>query len=414
MNQKAILVSLFSVIVLVLALNLVSASLVTFTDVEVNGMTVDGGETVGIFGGENIPIEVEFEALDDASDVRVNVEMLGYRSDIEDQTERFDIVDGSRYRKRLSLQIPDDLDPTEEYTLYVTVESKTQKDELGFSLRIQRESFVIEILSADVSGGVTAGSSGYVDVVIKNRGFQRLDDVYVRVSSDELGISEKAYFGDLTPLDDCKIEEVEGDLVIIDCDDDNEDAYERRVYFTVPSSAASGVYNLKVEAYNDDTKVSETETLVVSGSEQISEVMVPVTSKEVSTNGEVTYDVIIVNRGTGLGIYEIIPESVDNLAVSVDSPIVTVQGGSSATVKVRVKASNVQGSYAFGVLVESDGELVQRSTLQTIVSGSGASVDSVVVLTIVLVIVFVVLLIVLVVLLTRKPKREEEFGESYY
>ncbi|MFH1307257.1 MAG: hypothetical protein ABIH72_00195 [archaeon] len=407
MNQKAILVSLISVMALVYLTSLVSAGLVSGgLDVSVNGIEVteDGVTTIGAFAGENIPIRVVFTADENADDVRLKAWIGGYRSDVEDETSRFNTISGSTYSKLLSLDLPDDLDPAEEFTLYLRVESKTQSHEENFDLLIQRESYVLEILSADLSSSVTAGESAYLDIVVKNRGYERLDDVYVKVSSEDLGISKTAYYGDLTATDDCD-----------DCD--NDDAQERRIYFDVPASAASGAYTLKVEAYTDDVSTSMNKNLVVSGSEQRSEVLVPISSKEVAVNDEVTYDLLIINRGNGLAVYEVIPESVSNLIVSVDSPIVTVQGGTSQVVKVTVRSANVQGSYSWNLNVESDGELVDVVTLQTKVvssTGSSAGVDSIVILTIVLVIVFVVLLIVLIVLLSRKPRKEEEFGESYY
>jgi len=61
----------------------------------------------------------------------------------------------------------------------------------------------------------------------------------------------------------------------------------------------------------------------------------------------------------------------------------------------------------------ADGTLVDTVSFSKTFEGRDVT-SSIVVLTIVLAIIFIVLLVVLVVLLGKKPKKAEEFGESYY
>ena len=135
----------------------------------------------------------------------------------------------------------------------------------------------------------------------------------------------------------------------------------------------------------------------------------------VAMGGTVSYDLVLVNSGNSVAVYQIVPQSVNNLVVTVDQPVVTIPAGSSKVVTVKATAGNLPGIYAFKVDVNSNGELVKELTLTANVSGSNVAMPSnIVILTVVLAIIFVVLLIVLIVLLTRKPAKAEEFGESYY
>lgn len=404
MKSNVILVSLIAILITVSAVNLASATgnlNVGTPSVSIKGIQMVTTQTVESDAGETIPIEVVFTAGENASDARVKAYIEGYRSDISANTERFEVLSGTTYSKLLSLKVPSDVDPAEDYTLYVRVGTKTEYDEVSFKLSIQRKSYNLGMLNVDVARSVTAGSTLPVNVVIKNAGSRSLDDNFVAVRITALGIEKKAYFSDLTPTDVCD-----------DCN--KQDAAERTLYISIPSDAKPGVYTLEVEAFNSDAEVKTTKTIAIVGNEQKSDVLVPTISKDVSVGGTVSYDLIIVNSGDRIASYDIVPENAQNLIVSVDQPIVAVQAGSSQTVKVNVQAGNVMGTFNFAVDVNSQGQPVEKVNLAANVGKAGVASNNIVILTVVLAVIFVVLLIVLIVLLTRKPEKTEEFGESYY
>ncbi|PIN91652.1 hypothetical protein COU61_02050 [Candidatus Pacearchaeota archaeon CG10_big_fil_rev_8_21_14_0_10_35_13] len=367
----------------------------------INGVDVSSGiSSIAGNAGDVLPLKVVFSALDDASDAKVKAWISGYRTDIVDSTSRFELLNGSTYAKTLALRLPSDIDPSERFTLFVRIETGTGYHEESFPLMLQRESYNIEILSVEFSRTVSAGNALSIDVVLKNRGFNRLDDTFVKVSIPELGVEKRAYFGDITPLDeDSK-------------DNGKEDAVLGRLNLVVPSNAVSGVYDLVIEASTVDSVTSMTKKLVVSGTEMASEVLTSSAIKDFSKGSEITYDLILVNSGSNVKTYEIIPESASGLLVRANEPVVTVGPMSSKTVSITVRADN-SGTYNFGVNVNSNGALVKRVPFTANVTGSIAGSNAVV-LTVVLAIVFVVLLVILIVLLTRKPQKSEEFGESYY
>jgi len=418
MESKAILVSLLTIFAVLIASVLVSASDLSVSNLRlsVKGVefTYPNNEIVQADAGETIPIKVIFTANEDVSDVRVKTEISGYRDDITASTARFDIVSGATYSKLLSLKVPTDVDPAEDYTLTVTIEAKNKEFEQELTLRIQRESYNLEVLSVDAARQVTAGSNLAVNVVLKNRGSHRVDDTFVVARIPELNIEKRVYFGDLTPIDGHygAVVDVNGNTVLYE-DSDKEDAAERTLFLAIPSDAKAGVYNLEVEATTADTTTKTTKTVVIAGTEQRSDVLTAMTSKDVQSGQTVTYDLVVINSGDKIAVYNIVPESAQNLIVSVDEPIITVPADSSKTVKVTATAGDVMGTFNFAVNVNSQDQLVKRVNFSANVSKKSFS-NNVMVLTVILAIIFVVLLIVLIVLLTRKPEKTEEFGESYY
>ena len=417
MESKAILVSLLTIFAVLIASVLVSASDLSVSNLR---LSVKGVEFTNFFGdiveadaGETIPIKVVFTAGESVSDVRVKTEISGYRDDITASTARFDIVEGATYSKLLSLKVPTDVDPAEDYTLTVTIEAKNKEFEQELTLRIQRESYNLEVLSVDAVRQVTAGSNLAVNVVLKNRGSHRVDDTFVVARIPELNIEKRVYFGDLTPIDGHETTiDLNGDIVLFE-NSNKEDAAERTLFLAIPSDAKAGVYNLEVEATTADTTTKTTKSIVIAGTEQRSDVLTAMTSKDVQAGQIVTYDLVVINSGDKIAVYSIVPESAQNLIVSVDEPIITVPADSSKTVKVTATAGDVMGTFNFAVNVNSQNQLVKRVNFSANVSKKSFS-NNVMVLTVILAIIFVVLLIVLIVLLTRKPVKTEEFGESYY
>lgn len=397
-------------LIAVISLTVVSATTTSSLDVHVtqvkfNDIDITSGNNVAAGeAGEIVPISIYFTSNVEASDVQVSAWIQGHRSDAAENNFR-DLISGNDYIARLSLKLPDDIDPTEDLTLFVRIESDAGNIEQSYIIGMQREPYNANILFVQTDNTLQAGKSAPVDIVVKNKGIHDLEDLIVAVSIPELGVSKRAYFGDLDPTDFCENESDNNDC-------NRQDATERTLFLALPANAKAGVYEMDVQAYNSHVNSEVKMNVVVAGTEQTSSVLVPVTSKSVAAGQTVTYDLVITNPGDKLGVYEIIPETSEGLIVTVTQPIVTVQAGDSKTVQVQVQAGNKEGTYAFALDVNSDNQLVQRVALSANVTGK-AITSNVTILTIVLAIIFIVLLIVLIVLLTRKPAKEE-LEESYY
>ena len=405
MRAKFLVLAAF---IAVMALSIVSAATgnlgVDITSLTIRGVELTSGSTANVagFSGEIVPLKVIFNSNVDVSDAKVKVWIGGYRDEIASSTRRIHLLNNSVYSELLSLKLPSDINPAESYTIYVRVETKTSYKEEQFNIKLQRESYTADILDIDSENTIKAGEKLAIDVVLKNIGYEQLDDLFVIASIVELGTSKKAYFEDLMPEDDPRY-----------VTRDRRDSAERTIYLSIPENAEAGVYDLRVEVYNSDVKDVVTRKIAVLSNEQSARVIVPVTSKSIAVDSTESFDLIIVNSGNNIGVYEIIPEVSDGIIVSADKPIVTIRAGSSETVKLNVKALKA-GTFKIEADVESDGNLVKKVSLSAVAEKQKQAFlsSNAVVLTIVLVIVLVVLLVVLIVLLTRKPAKEAE--ESYY
>lgn len=394
MNTKILTGFLIAVVALFLlatvsAVEITNSAVVKADGVDVatyNGVAIVYPNVMGVVAGESIVIRIEFTAnlgtAANESDVKVKAEIEGDKVDVDEISEPFDVENGKRYVKTLSLKIPYELkdETSNDLSLNVKIWSGSFKSEMkDIVLRVQRPSYNADIKSITASKTVEAGESFPVEIVLKNMGYNDLDDLYVTARLSELDIEKTSYFGDLVSLKT----------------NDDEDTAEGTLYLKVPYDVASGVYTLEVEVKNDDTVSSETIEVEVKND----------FSETVFVSGNKLWIVNPTNKVVG---YRIVPES----PASVSESMVFISAGESKTVVVN---PNTSGSYDFKVNVFStDGKLIETVTMNSGAIAEGQIISPVVALTVILAIVFLVLLIVLIVLVTRKPAKSEEFGESYY
>jgi len=382
----------------VLLLGLVSATAPTSAiALEVNGQTAGSN---AVFAGETVPLKVSFTASADSDDVIINVWLAGAGGKIA-STERFDVLSGKKYTKYFSVPIPFNIDPNETLTLEVAVESNDGSFSQDFVLSAQRESYITEILDVNMESTTKAGATMPVDIVLKNRGYHDSQDQFVKITIPALGVTSKAYFGDLSSVDQ------PSDYTL------NNDAAERRMYVAIPANAPAGVYDVEVEAYNSDSSTVANKKIAVVAANSDNTIVSAISTKTFSPGEKVAYTTTLVNSGDKIALYEVVLSSSSGLTVSLDEPVIAVPAGNSKAIKYDVSAAKA-GTYTFTANIYSSGNLVKTETFTANVQGTGIAGNATVLLTVVLAIIFVVLLVVLIVLLTRKPEKKEDFGESYY
>lgn len=424
MNTKNLMVSFVAIAMALFLVATISACCEMTTDyaVEVEGIDAYHNE-VSVIAGETISVKVYFTAENCDTDVTIEAELEGDKVDVEVMTSPFDVEENQSYRKVLKIKVPYELKDqrSDDVALNIEIDGKKYKTELTeINLRVQRPSYNADIKSISVPQNVEAGESFPVDIVLKNIGYNDLDDLYVVVSIPELGIKQNSYFGDLVALECCDDEcSVEHDDDCADeeacpyecCSEDDEDTTSGRLYLKIPYDVESGIYSVEVEVTNEDTTNTAVKQIVINN--DFSEnVIVTSLSKTVAVNEDAEYSLLIVNPTNKLKVYKVVTESSESLSASANEAVVAVPAGSSKTIRIIANA-NSEGEYNFNVNVFSGDELVKTVTLS--LNTTEKSITSpIVVLTIVLAIVFLVLLVVLIVLITKKPEKSEEFGESYY
>jgi hypothetical protein len=415
MNTKKILVSLLAIVSVLVITSMVSASqpIVNFKNVQINGVSYEisdgeysGNNPISVVAGEIIPVRAIFTGLNlsnSVSDVRMDLKIKA-KTDASVRSQPFVVEPNTEDTKFLNIRVPFDLKDVvsdDDFRLEVEIWSKGYSSRVEIPLRIRRPIYNAEIAFVNVKRTVEAGESFPVEVVVKNMGYNRLDDVLVTVEIPALGISRSAFLGRIAELEKC-----EGDC-------NYEDTVTGRIFLDVPYGVEDGFYTLEVRVDNEDTSSSVVRELVIKN--EFTNVVIPVsTRKSVGVKQTAEFDMLIVNPTNKLVVYQIVPQSTAIVSSSASESVVAIPAGSSKTVRVLASA-NEEGLHNFDVSVLSAGETVgqTRFSLDT-TEGSAVTANPVIVLTIILAIIFAVLLVVLIVLLSKKPEKTEEFGESYY
>jgi len=247
-----------------------------------------------------------------------------------------------------------------------------------------------------------AGKTAKMTVVIKNIGSDKQEDVYLKISSAELGLSEKEYAGDIEAMDE----------------DDNEDVATIDVPLRISKDALEGTYALKVEVYNDNFEAKTTETVSVNGIQKAADstdVVAVEKSLDLKQGSTGVYQLHLLNLGNAAQTYTVSVTGIDGWASYDVNPLsVKLNPDSSQLVDLALAVSDkaMVGEHTFAVAVESDGKTVKELTLTTNIEKSTWKVDAMLVSVVVLAIVLVVLVSILVK--SRKSEDETEVEESYY
>ncbi len=388
MDAKKILVSFIVLASILLLASTVSAAgltnnvLVEVNDVAVaryNGTAVTALDQLSVVAGETLAVKVYVTAEivePRTSNVKIEAEIEGNEETVDASTASFDMEDGKTYVKTMTLKVPTDFEESElsnDFTLSFKIWNSNYKSEFGnILLRVQKPSYDVDVKSVTVSNSVEAGKSIPVDIVLKNVGYNDLEDVYVSVKIADLGVEKTSFFGD---------------LVAIETDND-EDTASGRLYLDVPFDVESGLYTLEVKVESEDlsAKTVSKQISVENGFPEIA-----------MKSGD---NLLLLNPTDQLRVYRVVYQTKEATVV--------VPAGESKTIPVEFGATDAE----FDVFVFSGDKLL--STVKFSGSEASAVTSPIIVLTVILAIVFLVLLVVLIVLMTKKPQKTEEFGESYY
>lgn len=401
MKTKNLMVSFCALVLAMFLVVTVSAADIT-TDyaVTIDQMNAYGSAPVSVVAGESFVLKVYFTSNVSDTDVTVEASVEGEKVDFDAITTSFDVEAGYRYKKVLTLEVPYELkdDISDALTLDIEIDGKDHKTILPtINMRVQRPSYNAVIKSVTTPSSITAGNDLPIEVVLKNMGYNDLDDVYVSAKIVELGVYQgPKWFGDLVNIENCST----------DCDED--DTVVGKFNLNVPYDVKAGVYTLEVTVKNDDTETTRVKEIVIKN-DFTESVIVTSSVKSVNAGEDAVYELLIVNPTDNVKVYRVLT---DGEVVKTSQSVVAVPAGSSTTVKV-VANSDEAGKYQFGVNIFDGANLVKTVPLEMNVEGASSS-NTIVVLTVVLAIIFLVLLVILIVLLGRKPEKAEDFGESYY
>ncbi len=374
-------------------------------------------ETPAFERSQDVSVKVTFIAGEDLENLEIKAWISGYSEDIESVTSKFDVFEGNMYTRTLTLNLPEDLDAKDEYTLHVEFLQKSSLsgiESAEINTLVQKLSDQLKILSVDLFGyygEVYSGNTLYADVVVKNFGNHQVEDVFVKASIKELGISRNVYVGDIASEDDCSN----------DCDE--EDAQVARLILTIPQDAVSGTYLLEIEVEGDNIVDKVVKPIYI---ERITNPLTPsnpsygglelsafTTMNEVEAGEGTAFTVTVSNTGSSAMIVSLSALGIDDWASAQINPsVITLSPGESktATVYLVVKNSDVEGEHIFTVKASS-GTISKQMNLTVDVKES-RSMSLQTILMIVGAILGLAIVVLLIVLLTKRNSAKVE--ENYY
>tara|TARA_Y100000310_G_scaffold337875_1_gene426075 strand:+ start:72 stop:1190 length:1119 start_codon:yes stop_codon:yes gene_type:complete len=282
-------------LMLLLCTSVALAADYSIEEVYVSGIEAEGN-TIQVELGSTLQVLVYLEGAGE-QDVKVRAWIGGYEyGTIQDITDMFDVEDGISYRKYLYLDIPEDVDSSQEYTLYVEIYDDTDSEMVQYDLYLEdpRHSVTIEDIFLS-SSQVEAGDYLGVKVRLQNLGENVEKDIKITVSLE--GVSSRVYLEELGAKDSDTDDEVSSETL----------------YLSVPEDL-EGDYMLQVEVeYNNGySTITEYEWIRVAANQSYDEdALVSIASvKDLSVGTESTFKVQVTNLASegkefGLFVYGI-------------------------------------------------------------------------------------------------------------
>src|SRR3989344_2626781 len=248
-------------IFLVLVLSLVTVNAVSpdydISAVKVNGRDVAEADTnfITVERGETLDLEIWVQGNGVVrNDVRVKAWVGGYEfGDVSEKTSLFKVEPNGLYKKRLIVDIPDDIDAdnngnSEKYALHVEAFDKDNAESKNFNLKFDEKSHDLRVRDVIFRPGnvVNANDMLFTTVRVENMGDNKEEDVQVKLTIPELGFVARDYINELVPHEDDS--------------NDAESSSDVDLFGRIPRNAKAGQYEVVVDLiYNRGHEVvSET------------------------------------------------------------------------------------------------------------------------------------------------------------
>jgi len=365
-------------LLLIIGLLVVSSAALAVTEnqfkVEVNDEELtEGGDPLYVERGEELTVKTSFKYDTKLDNTRVKVWIGGYEHyDVEVATEIFDYKAGSITTKTLKLQLPDDMDSSEDYILHVDLSNKQGSFEHEYNLLVEETRHRLDIQDIVLRPStVTAGNALFTKIRLENMGDKKEEDIKVTVSIPDLGVSAREYIEELVPTEED--------------DDDGEpekSGETPEMKLVIPSDAKTGDYTLEMTvSYNRGYKtLKKTEVVhVVAAAAPVVETVTPAlvsvdgSSKEAKAGTEVPFKIMVANLGDEASVFSLEVAGTDLWATTRVEPAMVTLGPDSTGemfVYVKPKAGAEAGQHSFTAKVKSGNAIVAEKTLTADVAGT--------------------------------------------
>ncbi|MBT3407620.1 hypothetical protein HOK68_04810 [Candidatus Woesearchaeota archaeon] len=421
-SKKMLLLTMLVFVTLLASISFASAAVIPVSDVrvEINDHDVSKkGESeivLNLKRDRTIEVEVEFEADENADDVRIRAEIVGYEHDrrdrLVDMTNYFNLRENNRYVRTLQLNLPTLMDKG-DYTIDVQLLKRNADTKtFSFPVVIDTQDDAMEIRDVIFTPGnsIKAGTSFITNVRLRNIGNEEQDNVKVTVAIPELGRVDAIYIDE---IEEEEYKTSEGLVINVPlCADEKK--YEVLVLVDYNAFEQEEQKHFITVTKNDACNADSSLTGVKSFNAQA-----VVGSANSIAGNKVSFPVILSNPSDNSKTVILSPQGADDLGNVKVSPnwVVDLAPFSTMTAYVEVTPANnvAEGEHSFTISA-TDGTNTKLLNFAVNVkpgSASTASSSSNWVL-ISVVIVAVLLIIIIIIVLFNKMNNDDEDEEDYY
>lgn len=393
---------------------------ITIDKVKVDDVTLDPDRTtrLDIERGQKVEVEVLVTALEDIDDVEAEVFLSGFEYS---KWERAGDIIGpknldtnTQYKLEFEVPISDEFEK-DDYKLRVLLTDRDNQEIIqNYNLKIDvpRHKLRIDDVVFYPENSVKAGSALLATVRIENKGEMQEDDVKVKITIPNLGVSATEYINE--------IEE----------DDDEEETEE--IFLRIPQCTEPGLYDAEVLVYFSEKHYSEKITKTIQVTEN------PLCAKDADTpkttitigsqmesleqGGSAIYPITITNAGRESKSYTVTVAAQDWADVKISpSSTVLLQSGKTQTLYVFLDADKKApvGAQVLTATISSSGEQLEQVTLTANITKAPSNVLKIVLEVILILLVVILVIIGLIIGFSKLKGNNEEVEddlqtEAYY
>jgi hypothetical protein len=229
--------------------------------VEIDGERVDDSSVrLDVLRGQEIEIELTLVPTEDIEDIEIRAFISGYEyndfDSIADSIGPISMDAGVKYRKTLSVALPDDVEE-DDYKLRLIFSNRNGDDMIVKNYQIKVDLPRHELKITDIlfhpGKNVKAGTALLGQIRIENMGEKDEDDVVVKIMIPELGVSATDYIDEIETGEQEETEEL---------------------YLRIPENAEPGIYQAQIYVgYNNNhDKLLATSVLNIEANDRVQDI----------------------------------------------------------------------------------------------------------------------------------------------
>ena len=248
---------------------------VSINQVKVDGTEISNSEwnKLSIERDSEFEVKITLEAFEDHDDLEIMVWINGYEYNhqdrVSDETGLFDVEEGNIYIKKLTLNLPENLD-VDDYKLRIIISDRNSYEQVyNYNLQIDapRHELKIRDLMLNPNYNIKSGTGFVSKVRIENKGQKTEEDIKVTIGIPELNLLATEYIDSIKSEDTKEIEEI---------------------FLRLPQCVKAGEYIVVAEVLYDDghetitafTKINVLENAACNKEEKQVEIVVPEETQE--------------------------------------------------------------------------------------------------------------------------------------